>query len=1087
MNKFLLLFIALFCSQLILAQGITTGSMSGLISDKDGTLPGANIVAVHTPSGSQYGAVTDVDGAFKLPYLRVGGPYEVIISFLGYEDYVEKNINISLGQDYQLDVTLGEQQEVLDEVVVLARKSNILNSDKAGSGTNINQQTLEAIPQINRSINDFTKLTPQASGADFAGFSGLGLRTSNVTVDGSSFNNAYGLGGSGALVIGNAAGSEPISLDALSEIQINLSPYDVRQGGFTGANINAITRSGDNEFRASVYSFFQNENLVGTQARDVEVENADFNTTQYGFRLGGPLVKNKLFFFVNYERVTGSTPASNFIAAEGSNSGDDVTRVSATDLNDIRQFLRNQYGYETGEYQGFNLNNSSNKFLIKLDYNISNIHKLSMRYNQLDATSDQPPSNSTFFGAGGRFDNPNGMSFENTGWQRNLGIRSFVTELNSLFNNKFANRLLVSYSSFPEDRSVNGELFPAVDIQQNGQTYIAFGSDMFANNNVVNQNILQIQNDFNIYLPKHTITLGMNFQHYRFKNGFTPASQGNFVFASLQDFYNSTPEGTNTPIGVSDGMGRPSSYARRYSGLANREIVFAEPRFAQTSFYVQDKFEVSRNFKITGGLRFDVTSFLNEPEKNPALDTLNFQEPNGNTIQLDNSVLPGTQVVISPRLGFNWDVRGNRTFQIRGGIGVFNGISPFVPIGDTYLTNGINQGEIRSFSFNGGTDNIPFSDDVDAYIPEFMGVRSQGDVNFVDPDFKMPRILKSTLGLDYQLPLGLVGSVEMIYGKTLYDLLPTNANLDHTNAAMEGIDDRYRFSNSRINHPVVSSAYILGNSTDGRQYNFSAKLERPFRNNWTATLAYAYGNAKDRTTFAGSGTRAAWRALPVLGNTNDPALAFSDADQPHRIIGAAAYQLAYPKIGATTISLFFEGAQNGRFSYQYSGLVFQDANGDFITNDLIFVPADQSQINVVDYENNGEIITAAEQWAALDNFISQSDYLDSRRGEFAERNGAIRPWYFQADLRVLQDFNLNIGGKKNTLQVSLDILNFTNLLNSDWGVRDLPANTRPIQLIRTNGGTTHRVVPTTLGDEFRTDLSANSRWRMQLGVRYIFN
>ena len=1087
MNKFLLLLVCLLFCQFASGQGITTGSLSGTISDKDGTLPGATVVAVHASSGTRYGAVTDIEGRFRLPYLRVGGPYEVTISFTGYQDYLEKDITIRLGQTYQLDATLGEKTEVLDEVVVLARKNSILNSDKNGSGTNINAQTLKTIPQINRSINDFTKLIPQASSAAFAGFSGLGLRTSNVTIDGSSFNNAYGLGGSGALVIGNAAGSEPISLDALSEIQINLSPYDVRQGGFTGANINAITKSGDNEFRASIYSFFQNENLVGTKVKDIEIENSEFNTTQYGFRLGGPIIKNKLFFFVNYEKVTGSSPASNFVASEGGNSGDNVTRVLASDLNALSQFLVDEYGYTTGSHQGFSLNNNSDKFLIKLNYNFNDDHKLSLRYNQLDATSDQPPSNSTFFGAGGRFDNPNGMSFENSGWKRNLGIRSFVTELSSLFNSKFSNRLVVGFSSFPEDRSINGNLFPSVDILKDGLTYISFGSDMFANNNVVNQNIIQIQNDFNIYLPKHTFTLGFNFQHYKFKNGFTPAWQGNFVFASLDNFYNSAPANINTPIGVSDGTGRPSSYARRYSGLQNREIVFAEPKFAQTSFYIQDKFEASKNLKITGGLRFDVTSFLNAPEKNLALETLNFQGPNGRSIQLDNSILPGTQVVVSPRLGFNWDVRGNRTFQVRGGIGIFNGISPFVPIGDAYLANGINQGEIRAFSFNGGTADKPFVPDVDAYIPEFTGIRSQGDVNFVDSDFKMPRILKSTLGIDYQLPLGWVGSVEMIYGQTLFDLLPTNANLDHTDAAVDGIDDRFRFSNSRIHHPAVSSAYVLGNSTDGHQINFSTKIERPFQNNWSATLAYAYGNAKDRTTFAGSGTRSAWRALPVVGNTNNPPLAFSDADQRHRIVGAVAYKLDYKKFGASTISLFFEGAQNGRFSYQYSGLVFQDANGDFITNDLIFVPADPSQVNLADYEVNGNTITAEAQWTALDNFISNSEYLDARRGQFAERNGSLSPWYFQADLRLLQDIYLNIGEKKNTLQLTLDILNFTNLLSKNWGVRQLPANTRPVQLIRSNGGTTHRVVPGNLRNEFRTDLSVNSRWRMQIGVRYIFN
>ena len=687
----------------------------------------------------------------------------------------------------------------------------------------------------------------------------------------------------------------------------------------------------------------------------------------------------------------------------------------ASDLDDLSQFLNDQYGYVTGPYQGFSLNSHSDKFLIKLDYNINKAHKFSVRYNHLDATSEQPPSNSTFFGAGSRFDNPSGMSFLNSGWIRNTGVRSIVSELNSMFGNKFSNRLMVGYSSFPEDRSVSGTLFPSVDILDGGRTYISFGSDLFSNNNVVNQNIIQIQNDFSIYFAKHSITLGVNYQHYKFKNGFTPAWQGSYIFPSLSAFYNSTPSGTNTPIGVSDGTGRPSTYARRYSGLENGEIIFAEPKFSQTSIYVQDKYDVTDNFRVTGGLRLDITSFLNAPLKNPELDNMTFQDPDGNPIKLDNSKLPDTQFVLSPRLGFNWDVLNDRTFQVRGGTGIFNGISPFVAIGDAYLTNGINQGEIRAFG--GGAAQYAFSPDVNAHIPQYTGLRSQGDVNFVDPDFKMPRIWKSTLGVDSQLPFEIVASLEVTYGKTIYDLLPTNANLDHTDAKVDGVDDRFRFSNSRMNHPAVSAAYVLGNSTDGHQFNFTAQLEKPFSNNWASSVAYSYGSTKDRTTFGGSGPRSAWRALPVVGNTNNPPLAYSDADQRHRIVGAFAYKLNYFKFGSSTISLFCEAAQNRRFSYTYSGLVFQEPNGDFVTNDLIFVPADQSQINLVDYQSGGNTITAQQQWEALDNFISKSDYLNSRRGKFAERNGSLFSMVFPNGFEVLTGVLFECWRKKECVPI----------------------------------------------------------------------
>lgn len=1073
----------------LFAQGITTASISGSVVDGNSEkLFGANVIAEHTPSGTKYGTITNDEGRFRLPNLRIGGPYTVTISFLGYDTKTETGINLSLGQDYSLTIIMGENVTELEGIQISARKNATLNSNKTGSGKNINQQTINSVPQINRSINDFSKLTPQSSSADFAGFAGGTLRSSSVTVDGSSFSNVYGLGGAGALVIGNAAGSEPISLDALSEIQVNLSPYDIRQGGFTGANINAVTRSGDNEFRGSVYSFFQNESFLGNKVEDVEIENTEFDSYQFGVRLGGPIIKDKLFFFANYERVTSTTPASNFIAATSGVSGDNVTRVLESDLNSISQFLFNEYGYRTGPFQGFALDDVSDKFLIKLDYNINEKHKLSLRYNQLTATSDLPPSNSTFFGAGGRFDNPFGQSFQNSGSVRNTDVFSIASELNSNFNSKWANKLRVNYSSFPEDRSVNGSLFPSVDILQNGQTYISFGSDLFANNNVVDQQIFQIQNDLSLFLDKHSLTFGFNYQNFQFKNGFTPAIQGSFVFQSLEDFYNSTAAGTVTPIGTSAGDGRPSNYARRFSGLESGEIAFAEPKFSQTSLYVQDKFDVSDKLRLIGGLRVDFTSFLNDPTRNPELEGLTFQNPDGSPLTLDNTQLPGTQAVLSPRLGFNWDVRGDKTLQVRGGTGIFAGIVPFVAVGDAFLNNGINQGEIRDFSFNGGTDDNPFSPDVNAYIPQFNGVQSQGDINFVDPDFKMPRIWRSTLGIDYQLPFGIVGTIEALYGETIYDLLPTNANFDHTDGAIDGVDDRFRFSNSRVNFPTVGNAFVLGNSEDGHQFNLTAQFEKPFSNNWGASIAYTYGNSKDRSSFSGSGARSAFRALPVVGNTNNPPLAFSDGDQRHRIVGTASYKIDYPKIGSSTFSIFFEGAQNLRFSYQYSGLVFQDANGDFITNDLIFVPADQSQINLVDYERpDGSIVTATEQWQALDRFISNSDYLNSRRGQFAERNGSLSPFFFQMDFRFVQDFYIKTGKNENTIQLTADILNFTNLLNKNWGVRQLAANTRPIQVIRTPDATTHRVEPENLNDEFIPDLSLNSRWRMQLGIRYSFN
>jgi len=1055
-------------------QGVTSGSMTGLITDDlDDPLPGATIRAVHTPSGTSYTMVTQPNGRFTIPSMRTGGPYHVEVSFIGFETRVYENINIALGQRYVLNVKMSDEDFELDAVTIAGFKDNLLNDERTGAATTINRQALTTMPTLSRSVQDFTRLTPQSNGESFAGQDPKAI---NFSLDGSIFNNAFGLTGS---IPSAPTNSTPISLDAIEEIQVNIAPYDVTQGGFTGASINAITRSGDNEIRGSAFINSRNERMVGTNARGTEVVTSDFNVQQYGFRLGGPIIKNKLFFFVSAESERRSDPNSPFIANAPGRTGANVTRVLKSDMNELRDFLVSNFNYDPGLFEDYNLPTVSDKFLIKFDYNINEKHHLSARFNTLISSRERPVAR-TSLGFGGRNQNLFSLNFQNSNYLLNDNIYSGIIELNSTFGNRFSNELRFGLTSNRNFRSWEGGDFPMVDILQDGRNYITFGTDLLSPNRALNSDIWQFQNNFSAYLNNHTLTAGVNFEFFNFDYTFTPTFFGHYVYNSLEDFYR-------------DAAGEVVElrrFQRQFSALPGGAVPTANTRAYIASAYVQDEINVTNNFKLTLGVRLDVPFYDQTALFNPEAAQLDFRRPNGEAINIRTDQLPDPQFMWSPRLGFNWDVKGDRTFQVRGGTGLFSGRPIYVNISNMVNTNGMLQGQIREDN----TTNFPFNPDPNAYIPENGGTPETYDLAYIDPRFRNPQVWRTNIGIDKELFGGIVGTIEGIYTAQVHDLLFYDANLLPPTRTLAGPDNRplYGFSDeANRRNPNITNAVVLDNTSQGYAYSLTFQLKKYFDNGLHAMGAYTY--AKARNMVDGNTQHfLSYENIHSVRGGNFPDLGFSLDDQRHRFISSVGYRKEYAKNLATTISLFYELGNQGVESYVYN----TDINGDLIAgNDLIFVPT-ETQLLEMQFEPltlNGTLYTADDQRRIFNDFIQQDPHLNSRRGNYAVRNAVQFPLVGRLDFSIMQEFFITAGGKRNTIQLRADIFNFTNMLNNNWGVGQIIANESPIGIVNIDPITN---VPTYRLNPARGEMPTNTFvrtanigdvWQMQLGVRYIFN
>ncbi|GAA4279023.1 TonB-dependent receptor [Aquimarina mytili] len=1070
MKKNILLFLVLV--GLAANAQVTTSNISGVIYDNNNQLlPGANVTAVHQPTGTSYGGVTNFDGRFDLINLRVGGPYRITVSYVGFKKQLIDDISLQLGQTFNLDVIMIEDDNQLEEVVITSSKSTTFSSERTGAETSIGNRELKTLPTITRSAADFYRLEPTASSN--GSFGGRNDQFNNFSLDGSIFNNPFGLD---AATPGGQTNAQPISLDAIDQIQVSTAPYDVTQAGFTGASVNAVTKSGTNQWKGTVYGFYRNQDMTGDKVGDDDIIVPDLTQAQYGISVGGPIIKNKLFVFGNFERDDREDLGSNFLAARPGLTGANVSRVSAEDLDFVSQQL-GALGYETGPYEGYTHDTESTKGILKLDWNISDKHRLALIYNFLDASRDLPANPEAI---GRRGPDLTTLQFRNSGYTINNKINSFLVELNSNFKSNITNKFQAGYTFFDDSRDPFSAPAPPINIQQGGVRYIVAGHEPFSINNRLEQKVFQVTNNLTIVTGDHTLTFGGTFERFEFDNSF---NLGVFDFGGDEDlglgpvstFFDAFQSVRINPASPGTSFEEAINNGTIAAALDNAENVFlannladrwalAETNVGQFALYAQDKWKVNDKLTITYGLRIDQPLYFDTEDKiaeniiRAAGGTFpdgNYQpgityfDENGSPTQLNSLDLPTRKVLISPRFGFNYDVKGDKTFQIRGGTGIFTGRLPFVWIG--------NQVANPNFFFYTTTA----------------------------PDFQFPQVWRNSLGIDYKFKNGIVATTDLIYTEDINAQMVRNFGLGTPSGTLNGIDDRpvYLASDRALNEfGDPTNAYVFTNTNVGYSFNWSFKLQKNFSNGLFASVAYNFLEAKDASSLDAEISSDAFDRNPALGNVNQAVETRARYGDKHRIVGQInkAFSYGKNKQWRTSIGAFYEYAQGGRFSYTYSG----DINGDGSPlNDLIYIP---TQEDLASYNFSGDFTEQQTQRVAFEAYIQQDEYLRERRGSYAEKYAILSPWRGRWDVKLLQDYDFQIGDRTNTIQLSLDILNFGNLISSDWGVIEVPVNDQPIGVSVDGTGTPVYTFDTSQTKTFGNDFSLDSRWQAQIGLRYIF-
>ncbi len=1065
---------------------VTTSTITGSVTDTRGeALVGVTVVVTHVPSGTRYGTTTNASGRYTLPAVRVGGPFTVTATYTGYETETQENIFTNLGVATNVNFQMKEAGVALEEVLIRSERADLFSSQRTGAASTFSERVVTSVPAIgSRSINSVTRYNPNGDGRSFGA---QDPRLNNFTIDGSVFNNGFGLGSEA--IAGGRTGSTAISLDAIEEVQVNVAPYDVRQTGFVGAGINAVTRSGTNDFQGSVYGFRRTANMYGNKARDVNVSTTPFSENIYGARVGGAIVKNKVFFFLSGEVVGKSEPATPWVANGSTNPGQ-VTRVLKSDLDSVSKVLLDRFGYVTGPYEAYNNLTNSRKFLARLDFNLNDRNKLMIRYTHHDSDADINISNSSSLGAGSRTTNINSMSYQNSGYIIQDNTRSIVAELNSMFSDRMSNLFSIGYDYQNEDRRYKGELIPTIDIRKDGQTYISAGFDPFTPKNQLNYGTFHVTNNLSIYAGQHTFTVGANYERFKSNNLFFPGSNGVYIFSSLEDFFGAM-RGDSVRI---------ERFQYRYSALPNNadplQILIAN----KYDLYAQDQIQLGR-LTLTAGVRGSLID-LGETEaltNNTIIDST-FLDLNGNPLKVNTGQLPKPQLLWEPRLGFNLDVTGKRTTQIRGGVGIFTGRPPYVWLSNQIGNNGVLTGFIDVTNTN--TRVYPLVKDATIFTPETPTLPSTFEIAITDQNYRFPQVLKTNIAIDQKLPLNLVATVEVLYNRNVNAVLYYNANSRPAISNFTGPDQRPRYpgqvgATAQNTPPTrvvsnVSSLTVLTTTNQGDYLGATFKLEYPERNGLYGMFAYTYSRARDLMS-AGFIAIGSWTGARSVNGNNRLDLSFANNDVPHRLIGLFSYRTTFgEKSGGTTqFTIGYEGIQRNRFSYTYAG----DMNGDGVVgNDLLFVPNKASDLVFESWTTGGVTYTPEQQAAFFEEYISQDPYLNSRRGQYTERNGGIRPMLHRFDLAISRDFFIMVGGKRNALQFRVDIFNVGNLINSNWGVdrriiASIPLTSRGVD---TDGTTPkYRVTSQLLNRNTRRTLdwsqTINDVWNLQLGIRYTFN
>ena len=1089
---------------------VTTSSMSGKVVDQSNeAIIGATIQAIHEPSGTHYGAITNVDGRYSIQGMRAGGPYKVEVSYVGYQSVVYKSINLQLGENYVLDANLKESTELLDEVVITASKSSNMKSDRAGAVTNVDAARMSEVPTVSRSMNDIMRLTPQGANIG-SGFSvgGGNYRQSYVTVDGAAFNNAFGIGSN------LPAGGSPISLDALEQISVSTTPFDVRQSGFTGGAINAVTKSGTNEFKGTAYMYTSNTHLTGNKVEDYELTRNRDHSTTYGASLGGAIIKNKLFFFVNGEYQDNVQAGPSGIARSGANDEwstngivhrpfENTTTVgdrTFVGMNNISQYLSEKYNYNPGRYQGYSLETPSYKIMGRLDWNINN-NKINFRFTHTHSKYSSNPSSSTtpfkdsiiypggVDGSAGKSSSGRtantGLYFESSRYMQEQNFTSIASEWNSKWG-AINNALRFTYSYQNEPRTYEGGTFPTVDILDQGSLYASFGPDPFTEGNLRQVKTFVITDEFNFSSGIHNFMGGIQFESNKAVNGFMQAGSGYYVYSSWDDFVNNRA---------------PAAFGVTYSNTGDGSQFLANMKYQQLSFYLQDQMNITDNFRLTAGVRFELPIYpelKNNYNKNFA--QIDFDGYHYATDQLPSSY----QLTASPRIGFNWDLTGERKYVLRGGSGYFIGRLPFVwlvsAVGNancgqsTYYYNEQKDAKYGQPGFH--TSVADMLKDPNLNLPAATDPAAPSGATIIDRDLKMNATWKSSLALDAKLPGDIDFTLEGIFSKEFNPATVTNLGRKFKGEQEIAPGDvRRMFEYSNANK--TDAYYITNAGNSAYYYSLTASLAKTFDFGLHLSASYTRSYAKSYGDGIGDQVNSAYynNRYSVNGN-NDTETGYGTYVSPNRVLASAAYRIKYAKNFASSLSLIYEGMNMGyaggysaaRYSYTFTGNIV----GDYGSNNLLYIPASREALdkwNFADYTDSktGEVTYSAKEqrddfWA----YINEDSYLKGRKGKYAERGGAIMPWHHQLDLKFNQDFFLNVGGKRNTLQFGVDIKNFLNLLNSDWGIYKTVNNTSLLSYkggayqFQKNGGKK-------LTDTYSNLNSFNSTYSIQFSVRYIFN
>lgn len=1100
LKKIILVAIIIAVSNFSIFAQITTSSIVGSVkSSTEENLVGATITATHLPSGTVYTTLAKRDGSFNLPGLRVGGPYQVKIDFVGQKSQVYDNVTLQLGQDFSINAIMGSDEKVLTDVVVTT-STRKTRSDKGGISTVVDNRLLTTLPTISRSLTDFTRLTPQSFGNSFGGRDG---KLNNITVDGANLNNNFGLSTDPL----PGGGSSPVSLDALEEVSVSIAPFDVRQGNFTGGTIAAITKSGTNTFHGTLYAYAQNQNFIGYKVGNERAAKSDFVSGIKGGSVSGPIIKNKLFFFINYENENKPPSGGVTWTPKGGSGTGNISDVPVDSLKKVSDYLNSKFGFDPGVYDNFpNFLNENRKYLIKLDWNINKSHKLTAKYSDFLSEQDNGPSSSgnvggTYSGAvyGAKF-SKSAMGFNNINYVQKDIVQSGSIELNSNFKGKFSNQLLGTYTHTFVDKTHNGDKFPFVDIlgATTGDTrnFISLGNEAFNGNaNKVLNNITTITDNFTYYAGKHTLSLGVSYEFQEVGNMFMRGSQGYYVFKNVDDFVNN-----RAPLK----FGITYSYDKGVD-----EVYSANLKIGQLATYIQDDINLTSNFKLTLGLRVDKPIYPQQPRENTFNSALTFQDINGKPAKYSTGIWPKASALFSPRAGFRWNLYGDNSLIIRGGTGIFTGRIPFVYLTNIPTNSGMYQNSAGIQQGQAGIDmnNYLFNPDPHAYNPAFnsalpaqffpltAGAAASTDFVVTAPNFKFPQVWRTTLGLDKTLGKGWKFSTDIMITKDINATYMYNANQKTPDATVvTGGFTRARFSSSsaavrRIN-AGITNAIVLDNIKKGGSFVYTAQIAKSFTKGFYASFAYNYTFVQDVTANPGSQASSVWNNNPTGGTLNDFELAYSGYGVPHRIVGSFSYRKEYLKHLATTISLFYEGSKGSAYSYIYNG----DLNNDGFSQDLMYVPKDANDPNEIQFKNNvvigGVTYTSAQQAAIFQDFINQDPYLRKHKGQITERNGARIPWRDRLDAKLVQDIFAKVGKNKHTIQVTADFYNVLNLINKDWGLQQRFTVNNPLKLESVTGtAPLFSITPfnnAPVNTTYNNNVSTSGTWAMQLGFRYIF-